>query len=188
MPPRIKITDEQILNTAVEIVQKQGIDRLNARSLAAELGCSVQPIFRVYDSMEDLKKAVFTKVSSAYVKYLEEAISLEDEMLGLVYAYVRFAREEKFFFQYLHMSGKIDVKRTEDFTTVGINKEIVGVMAQMTGLSIEQSQFLYAGIFFTAHGMASMIATNVAEFTDEEIKRIITTMFWGTVEKLKSDG
>lgn len=188
MPPRIKITDEQILNTAVEIVQKQGIARLNARSLAAELGCSVQPIFRVYDSMEELKKAVFAKVSSAYVEYLEESISLEDEMLGLVYAYVRFAREEKFFFQYLHMSGSIDVKRTEDFTTVGINKEIVGVMAQMTGLSIEQSQFLYAGIFFTAHGMASMIATNVAEFTDEEIKRIITTMFWGTVEKLKSDG
>lgn len=185
MPPRIKTTDEQILNTAVELVRKQGIGRLNARSLAKELGCSVQPIFRVYDSMEELKKAVFWSVSAFYSQYLEDAISLDNELMGLVYAYIRFAREEKYLFQYLHMSEKIRIKETSDFTTVGVNREIVDAMAQMTGLTVEQSQLLYAGIFFTAHGMASMIATNAAEFTDEEIRGIITTMFWGTVDRLK---
>lgn len=187
MPPKIKTTDEQILNTAVELVRKQGIGRLNARSLAKELGCSVQPIFRVYDSMEELKEAVFGSVTAFYTKYLEDAISLDDELLGLVYAYIRFAREEKFLFQYLHMSGFVRVKETSDFATVEVNKEIIDAMAQMTGLTVEQSQLLYAGIFFTAHGMASMIATNSAEFTDEEIRGIITTMFWGTVDRLKKD-
>lgn len=187
MPPRIKTTEEQILNAAVEIVRKQGIGKLNARGLAKELGCSVQPIFRVYDSMDELKKAVFERISTLYIRYLENAISLDDELLGLVYAYIRFAREEKFLFQYLHMSERIQVKKTSDFTTQGVNKEIVDAIAQMTGLTTEQAQFLYAGILFTAHGMASMIATNTAEFTEEEIKGIITTMFWGTVDKLKRD-
>lgn len=186
MPPRIKTTEEQILNAAVEIVRKQGIGKLNARGLAKELGCSVQPIFRVYDSMEELKKAVFEKISTLYIKYLEDAISLDDELLGLVYAYIRFAREEKYLFQYLHMSERIQVKQTADFTTEGVNKEIADAMAEMTGLTVEQSQLLYAGIFFTAHGMASLIATNTAEFADEEIRGIITTMFWGMVDKLKS--
>lgn len=185
MPPRIKTTEEQILNAAVEIVRRQGVGRLNARALAKELGCSVQPIFRVYDSMDELKEAVFERISALYIRYLEDAISIDDELLGLVYAYIRFAREEKFLFQYLHMSERIQVNETSDFTAVGVNKEIVDAIAQMTGLMTKQAQLLYAGIFFTAHGMASMIATNTAEFTEEEIRGIITTMFWGTADKLK---
>ena len=173
MPPKIKITEEAILDAAVKITAEQGIEKLNARSLASALGCSVQPIFRVYSGMEDLKKAVIARVGEIYSAYLSDSISQEDGLVGLEMAYIRFAREQKHLFRLLHMSDRLGLSKTEEFTKVGINHEIIVAMAQMTGLTPEQSEMLYTGAFFTAHGIASMIATNHCSFQDAEIKEIM---------------
>lgn len=187
MPPRIRITKENIIDRAVEIVREQGMDNLNARSLAKELGCSVQPIFRAFASMGELKKEVFNSIVEYYQRFLRESISEKDGLVGLEMAYIRFAREEKSFFRLLHMSDRLGLKETEEFTSVGINKEIIDVMAKMTGLSPEQATKLYLGAFYTAHGIASMIATNHCEFKDEEIKSIMESVFDGMVMKLKNE-
>lgn len=186
MPPKIKITEEAILDAAVRITEEQGIEGLNARSLAKELGCSVQPIFRVYSGMEDLKKAVVAKVAEMYYRYLSDAISLEDDLVGLEMAYIRFAQEKKNLFRLLHMSDRLGLHRTEEFTEEGINREIIEAMARMTGLPLEQARMLYTGAFFTAHGIASMIATNHCSFQEEEIQEIMKNVFEGLVMKLRS--
>lgn len=187
MPPKIKITEEAILNASIEIVKEQGIEKLNARSLAKELGCSVQPIFRVFSGMEDLKKAVVAKVGEIYSQYLSDSISQEDQLVGLELAYIRFAQEQKNLFQLLHMSDRLEISKTEEFTAVGINHEIITAMAQMTGLTLEQSTTLYTGTFFTAHGIATMLATNHCTLKEEEIRTIIENVFDGLVMKLRAD-
>lgn len=187
MPPKIKITEEAIIDAAVKIIREQGIEKLNARSLAQELGCSVQPIFRAFSSMEDLKKAVVAKVGEIYSKYLSDSISMEDNMVGLEMAYIRFAQEEKNLFQLLHMSDRLGLSKTEEFTAVGIDREIIEAMARMTGLSIEQATMLYTGTFFAAHGIATMLATNHCTFTEEEIRSIVENVFYGLIMKLRAD-
>lgn len=187
MPPRIKVTEEAIINAAVKIVEEQGIERLNARSLAKELGCSVQPIFRVFSSMEDLKKAVVAEVGKIYSKYLSDSISLEDNLVGLEMAYIRFAQEQKNLFRLLHMSDRLGLSKTDEFTGVGINHEIIEAMAHMTGLSLEKATMLYTGAFFAAHGMAAMLATNHCTFKEEEIKNIMENVFDGLVMKLQAE-
>lgn len=187
MPPKIKITEEAILDTAVRITAEQGIEKLNARSLAKELNCSVQPIFRVYSSMEDLKKAVIVRVGEIYSRYLSDSISQEDGLVGLEMAYIHFAQEQKHLFRLLHMSDRLGLNKTEEFTKVGINREIVMAMAQMTGLTPEQSAMLYTGAFFTAHGIASMIATNHCSFQEAEIQEIMKNVFEGLILKLRSE-
>ena len=42
MPPKVLFTKEEITDAAVRVVRKKGSSALAARSLAAELGCSVQ--------------------------------------------------------------------------------------------------------------------------------------------------
>ena len=40
-----KIKKEDIINTAFEIIRKNGENALSARDLAKKLNCSIQPIF-----------------------------------------------------------------------------------------------------------------------------------------------
>lgn len=185
MPPKIKITREEIIDAAIKIIREHGYEKLNARSLAKELGCSVQPIFREFSNMEDLKKAVMEEVGKFYSKYLFDSISKENSLIGLEMAYIRFAQEEKNLFRMIHMSDRIGISSAGEFTGVGINHEIVKAMADVTGLSLEKAASLYTGTFFAAHGIAAMLATNHCAFKDEEIMGIIGNVFDGLVMKLR---
>ena len=187
MPPKIRVPKEMIIEKAVGLVKNQGIEGLNARSLAKELNCSVQPLFRAFSSMEELREAVFRRIAEYYQNYLRNSISLEDGLVGLGMAYIRFAREEKHFFRILHMSERQGLKEMEEFTSVGINKEIIGAMAAITGFTQEKATKLYLGTFYTAHGIASMLATNFYEFQDEEIRVILGNVFDGLCMKLNKD-
>jgi hypothetical protein len=51
-------------------------------------------------------------------------------------------------------------KATEIAGTTEEDEEIIRTIGQMAGLSSEQTQRLYSGIWFTTHGIASLLATN----------------------------
>ena len=51
MPPKVKVTKEEIIAAALEILRQKGMEAVNARAVAAALGCSTQPIFSNYSSM-----------------------------------------------------------------------------------------------------------------------------------------
>ena len=73
MPPKVKITKENIIDTAVDLVRKK--EPLNARTLATALNCSTQPLFSNFASMEELRLAVLEKANVLY----EECITREIE-------------------------------------------------------------------------------------------------------------
>ena len=58
MPPKPKITREQILRGALSLVRERGAAFLTAKSLAERLSCSTQPIFWHFENMDALKEAV----------------------------------------------------------------------------------------------------------------------------------
>ena len=58
MPPSTKITREMILKTGYELVMTSGIESVNSRSIAKMLGCSTQPIFSQFPSMEELRLGI----------------------------------------------------------------------------------------------------------------------------------
>ena len=58
MPPKVKVSKEQIVSAALDLIRHQGYDALNARSIAAALGCSTQPIFSNFTTMEELRGTV----------------------------------------------------------------------------------------------------------------------------------
>ena len=45
MPPTTKVSKEDIVSAALRMMQKNGENTVNARSLASYIGCSTQPIF-----------------------------------------------------------------------------------------------------------------------------------------------
>jgi AcrR family transcriptional regulator len=66
MPPKAKVTSADIVQTAIELIRQNGEGAVNARSIAAALNCSTQPIFSNFTTMEELQAAV---VMAAYERY-----------------------------------------------------------------------------------------------------------------------
>ena len=53
MPPKPRFTREEIVDTALDIVSRKGIEALTARELGEALSSSARPIFTVFRSMEE---------------------------------------------------------------------------------------------------------------------------------------
>lgn len=176
-----------IVKAALELIHEQGMEALNARSLAARLDCSVQPIFRNFESIDDLKTELVRQIADNYRNYLENSVSLDDQMMGLVLAYVRYAREEKQYFRLLQMSDRYKLKDLAGASGVSINKSIIDEIARMVRISNEKAAELYWGCFFTAHGMASMIATNQCEFSDKMVQDIMNSVFEGMLMRARAE-
>ncbi len=59
MPPQVKVSKEKINTEAFQMTMENGFESVTARKLAERLGCSTQPIFRVYANMEELKVELY---------------------------------------------------------------------------------------------------------------------------------
>lgn len=188
MPPKIKTTSEDIMKAALEMTREEGFEKLNARSLAQKMGISVQPLFRCFRNMEELKQEVVRNVLVYYERYLQKHINIEDGLVGLEMAYIRFAREEKNYFRLVQMSDRYGFHGMGEFITAGgINREIVEAMAKMTGLATEKAAKLYTSCLFTAHGLAVLLATNHIEIPEEQIREIMDHVFYGVAGRLKEE-
>ena len=69
MPPHIRFTQDVILDEAFEIVRQEGLYALSARRVAKELGCSTQPVYDAYTSMQELQDAVIEKAKKYALDY-----------------------------------------------------------------------------------------------------------------------
>ncbi|ABX41059.1 TetR/AcrR family transcriptional regulator [Lachnoclostridium phytofermentans] len=189
MPPKIKITKEEIMNVAIRMVREKGMDWLNARDLAKELDCSVHPIFRAFNSMEELKSAIYKMAEEIYNERMISAGEIsEDGFLNMGLAYIDFAKNEKNLFKLLFMS---DAFREQSIMDIAGNTEgddeVVEMICQGTGLSIKGAKELYTGVWLTTHGVAAMIATNNCKFSDDENRRLLNNSFMGLMLKLKNE-
>ena len=70
MPPKVKVSREEILQAATALVRKSGADALGARTLASALNCSTQPIFSNFETMEDLRIAVVAEAERICGAYM----------------------------------------------------------------------------------------------------------------------
>lgn len=65
------------------------------------------------------------------------------------------------------------------------NLEIIELISQMTGLKEKGSKQLYINIWLVVHGIASMLATNSCNFSNNEIETIVKDSFAGFSRELK---
>ncbi len=189
MPPKIKVTKQEIMDAAMRIVREKGINSLNARDLAKEIGCSVHPIFREFNTMEGLKLAIYNAAEDIYNERMLSALeNAADGFLCMGLTYIDFAREEKNLFQLLFMTDAFNKQSMMDI--VGATEgdgEVIQMLCQLTGLNEKSAQELYTGVWLTTHGIASMFATNNCRFSEEENRRLLNNSFMGLLYKLKKE-
>ena len=177
MPPKVKITKNEIIQTALELLRKEGESAINARSLASALGCSTQPIFSNFATMEDLQNAVRSSAYELYLDFLNREAESEKypkyKAFGM--AYVRFAKEEKELFKFLFMRDRTgeDISPTVDF------EESAQIIMNATGVSIEKARLMHLEIWSCVHGIGTVLATSFLPLEWELISDILTDVYQG---------
>ena len=105
MSRKATITQKEIVNAAFKITRKEGFEQITSRRLAAAAGCSTQPIFRIYDNMDALKKDVYAKAAAYYEDYYKDYTKThETPFVDLGMAYINFARRYPHLFRLLFLS------------------------------------------------------------------------------------
>ena len=179
MPAAVKITAEEILEGAFALVRDRGMEALNARSLAAALGCSTQPIFRNYPNMEALRGAVLERVHSVYRRRMEEAEAASPypvyKARGM--AYIGFAREEPNLFRLLFMRSRVGAAEGPEDADWPQDTALAGTG---TGLEGREAELFHLEMWALVHGIAVMGATGYLNLEEATVSRMLTDVYQGT--------
>ena len=178
MPPKVKITKEEIIQTALNVVRIGGEQAINARTLANILNSSTQPIFSNFATMEELHYAVAAQGHTVFQKYMDQEISNGKYPYYKAHgmAYIRFAQEEKELFKLLYMRDRSSEKLSEESA---ITDEIIEIVHNNTGLENDQSQLFHLEMWAYVHGIAVMLATGFFELDWELISKMLTDAYQG---------
>lgn len=177
MPPKIKFDRNAVVEAAFTIARRGGLDAVNARAVAAELGCSTQPLFREFESMEEIKLAVVLRALAVYRDYLALAPSLSDKPYkGAGLAYIKLAREEPELFRLLFMCNREKTSLSEQPGDDTLNG-VIDLLVEKTGYSRDKATEFHRHIWFYVHGLATMLATRYLSISDEELNRLLTVEF-----------
>ena len=182
MPPRAKVTREQIVDGALSVVRKRGAGALTAKALSEELSCSTQPVFWQFESMEELKKEVYAAALAVFGAYLRRQDAARSAYLAIGMNYIRFPTEERELFRLLSMS--VSGQREDGAARVEM-EYILGDMGESGAVSDENAQTVYRDMWLFSHGIAAMMATGTANFTEAEAEKMLSDVYRGLVQNLE---
>ncbi len=185
MPPKVKISKEDIIKTTVTLVRKNGEEAINARAVASALGCSTQPVFSNFATMEELGEAVIAAAYEIYLDYIErEADSGKyPRYKAFGRAYIRFAEEEKELFKFLFMRDRKGegLSPTPDFT------ESVEMIMKANSVTREKAELMHLEMWACVHGIGTMLATSFLKLDSELISKMLSDVYQGITQRIKEN-
>lgn len=178
MPTTLKITKNNILDAAFNIVRESGIESVSNREIAKKLNSSIRPIYYQFKNVDELKAELYSKMEKYFYDYIIENIIddvLKYKQIGI--NYIKFARDEKNLFKVLFMSEfdyapkKFISKEENDFNRV------MKFAKNSTRLSDNKIEDFHVKMWLFTHGIATLVATKTIKFTDDEIKQLLSQEF-----------
>ena len=186
MPPKVKISRQELLSCAFRIAEEEGIAAVTSRSVAKLAGCSIQPVFSHFPTMEDLRQETFSYACS---RFMEEVMVYKDQpdfpaqcskwTLDL-------ARHRPNLYKLLYLSdgfsqGSIG-SMMMDFET---NREMIRTMAAQYDLSAEDCQDILVRSCLLLSGICTMICINHMEISDQEALTMVSETVQDMIKRRK---
>ena len=177
MPPKVKITKDNVVTAALEIVRTSGEQALNARTVAAALGCSTQPVFSNFATMEELRLAVMEKADALCMEYIRREVESGEfppyKASGM--AYIRFAKEERELFKLLYMCDRAG-EPPED---TELTDRMESLVHSNTGLDGIRAKLFHLEMWAYVHGIATMFATGYLDLPWDLVSQMLTDSYQG---------
>lgn len=190
MPPKAKFDKGEVINTALEIIDKQGIEYVTARNLGKFMGSSARPIFTLFESMDELMDAVNEKANEIYGQYVERGLKEDKPFRGVGRSYILFASEHPKLFQLLFMQELKDCN-SKNTVLKGIENHYEDILQSIESeynMTRDTAYDLYFHMWVYTHGIAVMIATKLCIFTPEQINKMMSEMCLSLIKTIKTEG
>ena len=174
MARRESITREILSEGAFKLLREQGQEMLTARKLASYVGCSTQPIFRIFDGMEELTSDMF-KMSREF--YEEFCTSYEKTcnvpFVDLALCYIQFAKAEPNLFKMLFLNAHDDENTMYDIINGKQNGFVIKELKSIKNLDMNNAGMIFMKVFVFMHGMACMVINGEFDLEDAEAKDML---------------
>lgn len=174
MPPKPKITKETLLEQAFQIAQENGIAAVTSRSVAKAAGCSIQPVFSHFPTMENLREATFRYACDCFV---QEVLAFEGkpDFFSLVTRWVLdLARQRPNLFKLLYLSEGISgdsmLGMMMQFES---NRKLIAAMEERYNLSKDCCEDILMRSILLLLGISTMICMNQVEITDRQAEEMM---------------
>ncbi len=178
MPPRAKFSREEVIQGALDLVRREGMEGLTARGLAAALGSSPRPIFTLFEGMEEVCREVIRAAQKLYQGYLDREMGSGAyppyKASGM--GYIRFAQEEKELFKLLFMrdrSAEVIEENREEI------RPLLELIQDKLGVDEDQAFLFHLEMWIYVHGIATMLATHYLALEPGFISQVLTDAFEG---------
>lgn len=165
MPPTVRFTRDAVLHAACQLMRREGMEALNARAIAKELGGSTQPIFRLFTNMEDLHRELILYVARQFQAHAEEDMAQSDSpYIQLCTTYLLYGRDEPELFKLLFMRDRVSEGQYSDQTNFDL---VFNIIKKETPLDDETALRFFERTWLFIHGLAVCIATKYIPCQDE---------------------
>lgn len=165
MPPTVRFTRDAVLHAACQLMRREGMEALNARAIAKELGGSTQPIFRLFTNMEDLHREMILYVARQFQAHAEADMAQSDSpYIQLCTTYLLYGRDEPELFKLLFMRDRVSEGQYSDQTNFDL---VFNIIKKETPLDDETALRFFERTWLFIHGLAVCIATKYIPCQDE---------------------
>jgi len=172
------VTRQILIDAAFSLIQEEGMEQVTARKLAAKMGCSTQPIFRLYKNMEELQLELCEKMILYFETYYDNFEGKDDTpFVNLGLTYIQFAEAEKNIFKALFLSQNRGGKSLYELLN-GTKGSVVREInkAKESGKNNASELFMMMWIFI--HGAACMVITGDYDLTETETLKLLKDSYF----------
>ena len=177
MPAARKVSKDEIIDAAVAVLRDGGFSAVNARSVARKLGCSTQPIYFSFQSMEELKAALTERAIRMHTRRVRDSLRMHEGNDSRYSSYgmgfVKFAAEEKQLFRWLYLEGE----QLGPYQNDVLLPEVIGVITEEFGYPAEVARRFHQDMTYFTYGLAILANTGHLHLSETELREAFRREF-----------
>ena len=177
MPAVKKVSKDDIIDAAIDVLRDDGFSAINARSVAKKLGCSTQPIYFSFKNMEELKSALTERAIGLHAQHVRDSLKAHAEndsrysSYGMVF--LKFAAEEKQLFRWLYLEGR----QLGSYQNDVLLPEVIAVIMDEFGYSEEIARRFHQDMIYFSYGLAILANTDHLHLTEAQLREAFRREF-----------
>ena len=177
MPAAKKVSKDDIIDAAIDVLRDDGFSAINARSVAKKLGCSTQPIYFSFKNMEELKSALTERAIVLHAQHVRDSLKAhagnDSRYSSYGMGFVKFAAEEKQLFRWLYLEGK----QLGAYQNDVLLSEVIAVIMDEFGYSEDTARRFHQDMIYFSYGLAILANTDHLHLTEEELREAFRREF-----------
>lgn len=167
--PKQRITKEMVMNAAFQILRRDGEEKVLVKNIAAELSCSVQPIYSYCENMDTLRQELSAMSGSVMREYIGSRLNSEDLFVSTGKAHLSFAKEEPHLFKSYFLRKRTNINSFDDLYSAEAGSNMAGYIAKTLNISENSAKNLHMNMIVYNMGLSFILISSGGSLPEQEL-------------------